>query len=118
MRPIRGISEDDIQNEMRAIGKLCQIENTHRNIVSVLNYGPLTPFLYFIDMELCDLNLYQWIYEKWDGITANELPFVTTELSPEARLDQVWDIMKDITQGVAFIHAAHEIHRDMKPSNG
>jgi len=58
------ISEDDIRNEMRAVAKLCMTQNTHRNIVSVFDYGPLSPFLYFIDMELCDLNLERWIYRN------------------------------------------------------
>jgi serine/threonine protein kinase len=103
---------------MRAVAKLCMTHHTHKNIVSVFDYGRLSSFLYFIDMELCDLNLERWIYRTWDEATAKKLPFLTAELPPRARLGQVWDIMEDITGAVAFIHKEHEIHRDLKPSNG
>ena len=103
---------------MRAVAKLCMAQHTHQNIVSVFDHGRLSAFLYFIDMELCDLNLEQWIYRSWDHLTVQKLPFLTAELPPRARMGQVWDIMEDITRAVAFIHGAHEIHRDLKPSNG
>lgn len=103
---------------MRAVSKLCMNSNTHQNIVSVLAFGKLSHFLYYIDMELCDLNLERWIYGKWDQNTAKRLPHLTVELPPRARMGQVWDIMEDITRAVAFIHDEHEIHRDLKPSNG
>jgi serine/threonine protein kinase len=103
---------------MRAVSKLCMTAKTHKNIVSVFAYGKLSHFVYHIDMELCDLNLERWIYQKWDENTAKKLPHLTVELPPRMRLGQVWDIMEDITRAVAFIHDEHEIHRDLKPSNG
>jgi serine/threonine protein kinase len=112
------ITEEDVNNEMRAIVKLCMTENTHKNIVTVFDYGRLASFHYFVDMELCDLNLERWIYRTWDQATANRLAFLTSELPHRARLGQVWDIMEDIIRAVAFIHDKHEIHRDLKPSNG
>ena len=93
-------------------------QHTHKNIVSVFDYGRLSSFLYFIDMELCDLNLERWIYRKWDEATANKLPYLTAQLPSRARLGQVWDIMEDITRALAFIHENHEIHHDLKPGNG
>jgi len=111
------LTEEDINNEMRAVAKLCVTEHTHRNIVTVFDYGRISHFIYFIDMELCDLNLERWIYRSWDETTAKKLPFLTAELPPRARIGQVWDIMEDITRAVSFIHASHEIHRDLKPSN-
>jgi len=112
------ISENDIKNEMRAVAKLCMTAKTHKNIVSVFEYGQLSSFLYFIDMELCDLNLEQWIYRAWDDDTPKKFPHLTVELSARARIGHVWDIMEDITRAVAFIHKECEIHRDLKPSNG
>jgi len=93
-------------------------QHTHKNIVSVFDYGHLSSFLYFIDMELCDLNLERWIYRTGDEAPANKLPFLTAQLPSRARLEQVWDIMEDITWAVAFIHENHEIHRDLKLSTG
>jgi serine/threonine protein kinase len=102
---------------MRAVAKLCTTEHTHQNIVAVFNFGRLSTFLYFIDMELCDLNLERWIYGTWDKATARKLPLLTADLPPRARIGQVWDIMEDITRAVAFVHDVNEIHRDLKPSN-
>jgi len=91
------LTEREIHNERRAVAKLCAIERTHQNIVAVFDYGQLSTFLYFIDMELCDLNLDLWIYRTWDESTAQKLPFLTAELPPRARIGQVWDIMEDVT---------------------
>ena len=118
IRLTTAITQDDVKNEMRAVARLCMKPHTHQNIVTVFDYGRLTPFLYFIDMELCDLNLERWIYRTWDSTATKRLPFLTAELPPRARMGQVWDIMEDITKAVTFIHGAQEIHRDLKPSNG
>jgi len=40
------------------------------------------------------------------------------ELGPVIRAAQIWNIMADISSGVAFIHSRGEIHRDLKPRNG
>lgn len=53
---------------MRAVSKLCMAERTHNNIVSVFDYGRLSPFRYFIDMEICDFNLESWIYGNWNPL--------------------------------------------------
>ena len=62
---------------MRTVAKLCMTQNTHRNITSVFNYGHLSPFLYFIGMELCDMDLDEWIYRTWDESIAKKLPWIT-----------------------------------------
>jgi len=110
------ITEDDINNEMRAVAKLCMTQHAHKNIVSVFGYGRLSTFLYFIDMELCDLNLERGIYGTWDEAATRKLPFLTADLPPRMRIGQVWDIMEDVSRAVAFIHDEHEIHRDLKAS--
>jgi serine/threonine protein kinase len=101
----RGTSLEDIQNEARATKKLCG-SSPHINIVHVLGQGilPLSPF-YYIDMELCDQNLETYIYNRRDPQLSGE------EL-------EIWDIMRQIANGVKFIHNHGEIHRDLKPSNG
>jgi serine/threonine protein kinase len=39
--------------------------------------------------------------------------------SPQRRLalDEIYSVFKDITSGLAYLHAANYIHRDLKPSN-
>jgi serine/threonine protein kinase len=107
----------NITNELSAIKKICMAEHTHKNIVSVFNCGQLLHFWYFIDMELCDLNLERWIYRTWDVATAKKLPFFTKEVSSQVKMRQTWDIMQDVSEAVSFIHSEGLIHRDLKPSN-
>jgi len=55
VREFSGITKEDIDNEVRAITKLCK--SRHSNIVHVIDHGPLKPdsAFYFIDMELCEI---------------------------------------------------------------
>lgn len=41
-----------------------------------------------------------------------------TSLPQRLDVSMIWNIMKDITNGVAFIHNHMEVHRDIKPTNG
>jgi serine/threonine protein kinase len=108
----------DIQNELRAVDKLCTPE-IHKNVVAVFRHGKLPPYYYYLDMELCDLNLQAYIERKWTSVTEEKMPYFTRgDLGPRKRMAQIWDIMEDVTSGIAFIHSLQEIHRDMKPRNG
>ena len=111
---------EDVQNEVRAVLKLCA-PGTHENIVVVLRHGTLfnSPY-YFFDMQLCDFNLesysqrlWKHIHDESTGMTSRgNISYYNT------RLLDVWIIMRQIANGVAFIHGLDEIHRDLKPRNG
>jgi serine/threonine protein kinase len=102
---------------------------THKNIVSVLRCGECPEsltryFQHFLDMEFCDFNLADWIkgdWEiekgKWTADTQKALSYWTSIPGPRGRTEQIWLVMQDITNGVAFIHSEKEIHRDLKPIN-
>jgi serine/threonine protein kinase len=113
----QGLISDDIKNEERAIKKLCG-KPTHKNIVEVLRLGDLfnSPY-YFIDMELCDFNLEDYIYRDLDLPIQTSTPRFVTSAPSEAEALPIWKIMMEITSGVEFIHSKDEIHRDLKPSN-
>ena len=98
MRPFGQITIDDILNEVRAVKKLCNGDNI--NIVRVTNHGTIQRSFYFIDMELCNHNLETYMME---------LQWVPTA--------EVWDIMKDVANGLTYIHAQSQVHRDLKPRN-
>jgi serine/threonine protein kinase len=118
------INAEDIQNEARAIKKLCG-SGSHINIVEVTRLGELPhSHYYFVDMELCALTLENYIYGTSTGQVRGSL---TPELSlPRFIQDapasikslQIWNIMRQIASGVKFIHSHGEVHRDLKPSNG
>ena len=114
------MSTEDINNEIRAVVKLCAA-NQNENIVQVIRWGqlPKSPY-FFIDMELCDFNLETYVLQDWKPDVARKIPhFANFDLlTPPQRLAQMLTIMRDIVNGVAFIHRNNEVHRDLKPRNG
>lgn len=118
IREIGGVTKEHIQNEARAIAKLC--EGTHRNIVMVYGSGPVPrSSCYFIDMELCDVDLEAYL--EWASSPPNaeqNFPWFTTEVASRAHAVETLSILADITNGLSFIHGEKEIHRDLKPHNG
>jgi serine/threonine protein kinase len=111
------VTEEDILKEVRAVEKLCK-PGTHKNIVSVFRQGWLSPSsYYYLDMEFCDLNLDSWIQRRWTPVVKQKLPYLTANLPSRTRMTQIWDIMEDLTKGVAFIHTMGQVHRDLKPRN-
>jgi serine/threonine protein kinase len=114
------VNAEDVRNETRAVIKLCQ-PGSNSNIVSVLRHGRLvnSPY-FFLDMELCDLNLETYIQRKWTEALRHNVPqFSNVDiLESRLKLAQVWNLMKDIANGIAYVHQHQEIHRDLKPRNG
>jgi serine/threonine protein kinase len=102
-----GLDVSAVRAEIQAIAKLC--DGTNDNIVKVIRTGNFENLTFaYIDMELCDLSLEDYIKGAWLVYPVNGPP-------DEFR---VWDIMTQIASGLAFVHAKNEIHRDLKPSNG
>lgn len=110
IKPFGTITLNDVLNELRVVKKFCG--NTDRHLVTVYKYGKLraSPY-YFIDMELCDTNLDEYIYDK------QILGKCSSEFHRTWDIHHIWKIMRDITQGVVFIHSYMEVHRDLKPQN-
>jgi len=114
IRPWAGIRQADIDNEVRAINKLCK--SKHSNIVQVLDYGRLKAdgVFYFIDMELCEISLEKYI----QGETINDLiNWNTVHIHNEVH-EHAYIIMQQILNGMIYIHCLNEVHRDLSPNNG
>lgn len=113
IRPFSTIAIEDVENEVRALTKLCV--KGHLNIVQVRSHDWLSGSPYYaIDMEYCELTLAEYIQEKRNP--ANDRRANSYEKVLKWR--DICKIMINIISGVAFIHNCNEIHRDLKPSNG
>ena len=105
-----------MQDEFRAIDLLRN--SSHPNIVEVIEHGELEYMSrYFIDMELCDLNLQCYIYGDWNPVVLQEMPYFTGDLPPKMKAAQIWSMMRDVTNGLIHIHSLDQVHRDIKPQN-
>jgi serine/threonine protein kinase len=113
-----GPDREEVDNEIRAIMKLC-VKRAHKNIVSVLKLGELpNSSYYFIDMELCDLNLAVYIHRTDVPNPSESLPYFMKDASSHHKALQIWNIMKQIAGGIKYIHGQDLVHRDVKPANG
>lgn len=107
--------------EIAVMVKICMSE--HWNIVQVHDWFE-SNLGYFIDMELCDLTLHDYIHNRGTFVSENsnllnDAPFfVLEECTAELKLLNVWNIIEHIAQGLEFIHQEHYTHRDIKPLNG
>lgn len=114
IRPFVGIKKETIENEIRAIKKLCKTD--HPNIVQVLEYGQLnnnTAF-YFIDMELCDATLENYLCGKHiEGLISWETIRQRRDVHKHA-----YKILQHIVNGLLYIHCLREVQRDLSPHNG
>jgi len=106
-----------IDNEVRAMTKLCS-NGGHRNIITILQHGWLNKDQwYYFDMELCAINLDDFIHGPY--ITAlGDQYFDPTCVGNQHECLKLWNIMRDITSGLNYIHGLREVHRDLKPQNG
>jgi serine/threonine protein kinase len=105
-----------IKNEASVVTKLCMCG--HPNIIQVFNHGRMSEYpYYFIDMELCDLTLDDYVTQRWAPQGEERGSYFMGKLSVMEKMKQTADILNDVTTGVAFIHQQKAIHRDLKPSN-
>lgn len=104
------VTKEEIDNHVRIVSKLCFSGN--RNIVKAFSqgYNPENS-LYFLDMELCNGTLFDYIngVERWEGKSDG--------MTPEQKLSEMWNIMRQLSDAVRFIHSCKEVHRDIKPPN-
>ena len=78
----------------------------------MFEFGDLPDSSYaYIDMELCSLNLDQYNQSIRTTILVHHS-------ARSMRVGEIWSIVGQIADGLAFIHQQREIHRDLKPQNG
>ena len=105
-----------VEREVKTIQKLCG-PRTHPNIVQVMNHGLLWSYpYYYIDMEICDMSLEDYLNQKTSPDPSVLLPCFVGGGGLDS-LIQTWTIMSQIASGVQYIHCENQIHRDIKPAN-
>jgi serine/threonine protein kinase len=116
IRPFAGlVTNVDVDNEVRAIRRLCKTD--HPNIVQVLEYGELKAdaTFFFIDMMLCETSLEAYLYGE---VAIDGRDWKTTCLDDVLALETTYTILQHIVNGLFYIHAMGEVHRDLSPHNG
>jgi serine/threonine protein kinase len=113
------VTKEDVQNEVRAID-IFRGHGISENIVSVIDHGWLSRSYYYIDMELCEGNLEQYIMKDPEltyELSAAENPRLLYAGFEGRGIWNTWDIMEQVASGIEFVHGCGEAHRDLKPRN-
>ena len=120
------VSDQDIRNEARVV---CSIQESggHENIIGILDHGWLkrSVNVYFIDMELCDFTLDDYIGTvisnessfDIDGRNSSTFTLVSKNCSLPEKWLNTWTIGSHIARGLEFMHTRNHVHRDLKPGN-
>jgi serine/threonine protein kinase len=77
---------------------------------------------YYIDMELCQLDLASYIADDFPfpcAVSGLNCDSASTEedLLLDGRLSCIQKILCDIVAGLLYIHEQGQVHRDLKPRN-
>src|SRR5271156_3782755 len=123
------VKREDVENEVNAIDSLYRTGG-HEHIIEVLKHGWLqtTEKVYYIDMELADLSLAEYIAYLFhkkplpSGISLQhdrfEPVFSSKHCTQLQRLQTTLIIGTHIANGLDFVHRIGYVHRDLKPANG
>jgi len=85
-------------------------------MISFIADGTIVPdSICFIDMELCDIDLGQYIAGARGVVGLHGLP-IWDKHNPDIFF--IAAIMQQMLSGLAFIHSRNKVHRDLDPNNG
>ena len=121
MRKIFGADFSHAETREAYKNEICVLDilrdKGHKHIVRVLRHGIL-PFSkrYFIDMELCAGTLDDYIrrnHRDKDNVNRKDQKLVPGENT----IRFAWDIVRQITSGLEFIHSFNLVHRSLHPQS-
>ena len=123
------VKEEEAENEIKIIESLSRTGG-HDHIIEVLKYGWLgtNEKYFFIDMELAQLSLAQYISYVFQNKSLPpdfgtldpkyEPVFSRRDCTALQRLQTSLVICSQIASGLEFMHHSGYVHRDLKPENG
>jgi serine/threonine protein kinase len=105
---------EDYKKEVEAMKTVCN--KSHTNMIQYIDDGAIVPdSIYFIDMELCHIDLDQYINASTDSIIGvHGLPVWNKE-NPDIFL--IIAILQQLLSGLEFMHKEDKVHRDLDPRN-
>jgi serine/threonine protein kinase len=132
---VSNVNRESIENEARVVSSLLK-NGGHELITRVFRHGWLKGLggMYFIDMQLADFTLQQYISRHKDkgAISGNIITnfpdlewysistpdFLDMNRSVKGRILDMLLISDQIAEALTFLHIHYFVHRDLKPSNG
>jgi serine/threonine protein kinase len=97
------LDSDDVDREVRAIENLF-LNMKSPDLIEIIACHQFGLFR-FIDMELCSMDLNDFI--------AGKIPVGIGKFE-----DNTSRILQQIVSGIEYIHSCNAVHRDLKPRNG
>jgi len=114
-----GSSQDEVDEQIRNEGRvIAKVANGHENIIKVLNQGWFDDERYYLDMELCLLNLEDYMRGDFKSVVGISKYFDPRPSEDILDCFSLWGITNQIVRGLEFLHSLGELHRDLKPQNG
>jgi serine/threonine protein kinase len=128
MRLGYSVELEEAENEIKILKSLSRTGG-HDHIIDILNYGWLgtTDRFFFIDMELSEISLAQYIAYIFDdkplpdsfgSLDEFDPVFSSRNCTQLQRLHTSLAICLQIAKGLEFVHQSGYVHRDLKPANG
>jgi len=113
--------ESASNREIDAIERLRQKGFEHPNIIQIFGHGRLDgDGRVYINMELCDINLHEYIKVRRTvkSVNLNGLLEWNAAEAMGQRTFLIVAILQQIMAGLNFLHKKGEVHRDLDPKNG
>jgi serine/threonine protein kinase len=115
IRSVAGTNDQKImKREVEALVVLCK--ESHENIIELLGHHSSNDSIQIIDFELCEMSLRDWL--DLDRSEVRKQWWLSAPIDDADQKFFIVAIMQQLLNGLYFIHAHNQVHRDLTPQNG